>query len=93
MKKVWKISNTSKAPVKISVALSSTEAPGIILQPGECCLSLDQMTRPLDVQSKRGLVRIEDFNNASFNFPLGKIYKMSILDKAIQELKDYMLTK
>ena len=90
MKGIWKITNTSKTPIKISVALSSTTAPGLILQPGECCLSLEQMTRPLDVQSKRGFIIIENFDNSKYKFPLGKIFKNSRLEEAIIELRGYM---
>lgn len=87
--KTWKIKNTKNHPVKISVALSSTQAPGIILQPGQFCLSIDQMTAPLDKQSKTGFVSIDkDFNNTQ-NLELGKAYDSTILDEVQDKTKAY----
>jgi hypothetical protein len=87
--KIWKIKNEKPQPVKISIALSSTQAPGVILQPGQFCLSVDQMTAPLDKQSKTGFVSIDkDYDNTQ-NLELGKAYDSTILDNIQDKTKAY----
>lgn len=90
MKKIWKITNTSNIPIKIAVAISSNQAPGIILQPGQFCLSLDQMTTPLDKQHKTNFVSIEeDFENIQ-NLDLAKAYDSTKFNEIQKEVKKYV---
>jgi hypothetical protein len=89
MEKVWKIKNEKDHPVKISVALSSTKAPGIILQPGQFCLSIAQITAPLDKQCKTGFVSIDKEYVNSQNLELGKAYDLTTLDKIQEKTKIY----
>jgi len=89
----WKIKNISEQPRKLTVALASDKAPGIILQPNEFVISLPRVTTMLDIQEKRGFVSIEaDYEN-KFKFPLGiaidKEEEMDIdeIKEIIQKLK------
>jgi hypothetical protein len=88
--KTWKIKNISERPIKISVAIRSNVAPGLILQKDEFCLSMAQMTAPLDKQSKCGFVSIDkDFNNDQ-GLELGKAYNITMLDTIKEKVKEYV---
>jgi len=90
MNKIWKIKNIAKQPIKISVAISNTKAPGIILEEGQFCLSVDQMTAPLDKQSKCGFVEIDkEFINKQ-NLELGKAYDSTKLDLIKEKTEQYI---
>lgn len=91
MEKLWKIKNVAKPEqnIKISVAVSSNIAPGIILKPGQFCIGKAQMTAPLDKQVKCSFVTIErDFEN-KLSLDLAKAYDESALDKATDKAKEY----
>ncbi len=89
MREIWKIKNITDNQVKISVALSSTQAPGIILQKGQFCLSINQMTAPLDKQHKTGFVSIEkEFDNVQ-GLDLAKAYDSTILDEIQEKTQKY----
>jgi len=93
MKKLWKIKNIAQPPqqIKITIALSSTGAPGIILQPGQFCLSQkDTLTAPMDMQKRRKYIEISDFDNSEFNLPLGKAFDESELDIATNSTEQYI---
>lgn len=86
--KTWKIKNTSENPVKVSIALGGNNNPGVILNPGEMVLSIDRLTGPLDAQSRRGVVEIdEDFDNSKLNLPLGHV--MIDIDDVNKEVDNY----
>jgi hypothetical protein len=86
----WKIKNTSEQSIKVSVATSSNSSPGIILKPGQFCISEGRMTTPLDAQNRRGYLLIEkDFDNSQLNLSLGKAFDESDLDKAKEAVKGY----
>jgi len=87
-RKNWKIKNISDKQIKLAVAISSHGAPGVILQAGQFCLSIDQMTAPIDAQMRRGLVEIEkDFDNSNFKLELAKAYdEIAITDKKAEEI-------
>ena len=63
MEKLWKIKNITAEQVKISVCVKSNMSPGIILQPNQYCIARQQMTSPLDKQSKCKKVMIEAYEN------------------------------
>lgn len=88
MEKFWKIKNLTDAQVKITMCIRQNVAPGLILQPNQFCIAKQQMTAPLDKQSKTKMVSIEDFDNTC-QFELGKAYDESFLDKAKKETEDY----
>ena len=87
--KTWKITNVAEKPVKISAAISSTQAPGVILQKGQFCLSNEQMTSHLHKQSQAGLVTIEEGYENPQNLDLAKAYDESDLDKIQAKTKEY----
>lgn len=88
MEKFWKIKNITDAPVKFTVRIKSN-APGVILQPNQFCIGAQQMTAPLDKQSRTKKVSIEDFNNSYYNLELAKAYDESFLDKAKDKTENY----
>jgi hypothetical protein len=88
MEKFWKIKNITASPVKLTVCVKSNVAPGIILQPNQFCLGKQQMTAPLDKQSKTKKVSIEEFENI-YSLELAKAYDESFLDKAKQKADSY----
>lgn len=89
MEKFWKIKNVTNVPVKITVRVNSNMSPGIILQPNQFCLGYQQMTAPLDKQSRTKMVAIEDFDNSKYNLELAKAYSESVLDKARNQTSAY----
>jgi hypothetical protein len=89
MEKFWKIKNVTNVPVKITVRVNSNMSPGIILQPNQFCLGYQQMTAPLDKQSRTKMVAIEDFDNSEYNLELAKAYNESVLDKAKTQTSAY----
>lgn len=88
MEKFWKIKNLTGGPVKITVCIKSNMAPGIILQPNQFCIGKQQMTAPLDKQSKTKRVAIEEFDN-TYGLELAKAYDESFLDKAKEKTEKY----
>ena len=79
-RKLWKIKNISTRQIKVAVATSSHSAPGVILQAGQFCLSIAQMTAPIDVQTKRGFVEVfKEFDNSLLNLEMAKAYDERIL--------------
>jgi len=88
MKKFWKIKNIANFPVKFTVRID-LNAPGIILQPNQFCIGEQQMTAPLDKQSKCKFVTIEDFDNSYYTLKLGIAYDETVLDKAIDNTNQY----
>lgn len=79
--KIWKIEHTNKSTenAKIAISLPSNESRGIILKPGEFVLANQQQTASLDSQTRRGFVKVDSFDNSSFNLNLGEIYQASLL--------------
>jgi len=89
MEKFWKIKNLLDTQVKITVCVKSNMAPGVILQPKQFCIGKQQMTAPLDKQSKTKKVAIEEFDNSVYSLDLAKAYDESFLDKAKDETAKY----
>ena len=91
-RKNWKITNISNKQVKVAVATSSHAAPGVILQPEQFCISIDQMTAPIDAQKRRQLVEVEkDFDNSELNLDLATAYDESILDEKVEVVVETIL--
>ena len=89
--KNWKITNTSIKQIKLAVAVSSHGAPGVILQPGQFCLSTQQMTAPIDAQMRRGLIEIDkEFDNSELKLELAKAYDKDVIqvEKIIEFIKE-----
>ena len=89
MEKLWKIKNLTNAQVKVTVCIKSNMAPGVILQPKQFCIGKQQMTAPLDKQSKTKMVAIEDFDNSIYSLELAKAYNETFLDIAKVETTGY----
>ena len=81
--KIWKIEHTNKSTegVKIAIGISSNESRGIILKAGEFVLAQEQPTASLDSQTRRGYVRVEEFDNSSLHLNLGEAYNANVLIK------------
>ena len=93
MKKLWKIKNIAHPPqkIKLTVVLSSTTSPGIILNPEQFCLSQkDTLTATMDMQKRRNYIEIKDFDNSELNLPIGKAFDESELDKATSYTEQYV---
>ena len=89
MEKFWKIKNITNNQVKISVCVNSVVAPGIILQPGQFCISKQQMTAPLDKQFRNNLVAIDkDYENIPKNPPhFGQTLRLTENNYIIRSIK------
>ena len=81
MEKLWKIKNLTNNQVKFTISIRPNVAPGIILQPNQFCIARQQMTAPMDKQSKTKMISIEEFENEIYSLDLGKAYDNSSLDK------------
>jgi len=88
MEKFWKIKNLTNAPVKVTVCVKSNMAPGVILKPSQFCIGRQQMTAPLDKQTKTKKVSIENFEN-TYSLALAKAYDESFLDLAKENTEKY----
>jgi len=82
----WKISNNSNEPVKVACKTNSMASKGIILNPGEFCISEAQLTASLDAQWRRGFVNVDkDFDNSKLQLEFVKSYKEEGLTAMIDE--------
>lgn len=79
MEKVWKIKNITDGNVKVTVKVKSNMSPGVILKPQQFCIGAQQMTAPLDKQSKTKKVEIEEFDNSTLKLEFAKAYDESFL--------------
>jgi len=86
---MWKIKNKSTQPVKVAVAKSNQVTIGLILKPGEFCVSDSRMTSSIDAQERRNLIEIDrDFEN-DLKLQLCECYSESSLVIAKKEADDY----
>lgn len=84
--KVWKITNTARESVKIACKTASMHSKGIILQPGEFCISEAQLTASMDAQERRGFISVDrEFDNSELNLSFVENYTQKQLDKLILE--------
>ncbi len=56
----WKVTNNQAVETKVAIATASNGSIGLILKPNQFCVCMDQMTRMLDAQVKRGFVSIDE---------------------------------
>jgi hypothetical protein len=86
--KVWKITNTARESVKIACKTASMHSKGIILQPGEFCLSEAQLTASMDAQERRGFISVDrEFDNSDLKLNFVENYTQKELDNLILESK------
>lgn len=84
--KVWKITNTARESVKIACKTASMHSKGIILQPGEFCLSEAQLTASMDAQERRGFISVDrEFDNSELKLEFVENYTQKQLDELILE--------
>ena len=84
--KVWKITNTARESVKIACKTASMHSKGIILQPGEFCLSEAQLTASMYAQERRGFISVDrEFDNSQLKLEFVENYTKKQLDKLILE--------
>lgn len=86
---MWKIKNTSTAPVKLAAAKSNTVTIGIILKPGEFCVCDSRMTASIDAQERRKFIEVDRNYNNDLKFQLCECYNESKLIQAKKETDDY----
>lgn len=92
MSNYWKISNTQSVPTKVAIATASNGSIGLILQPNQFCLCLDQMTKMVDAQEKRGFVKVEREYANPYGFETGVAIDEGFVpagyaEKKVQEYK------
>lgn len=86
---MWKITNTSKNPVKIAAAKSNTVTVGVILKPNEFCICDSRMTASIDAQERRKFISIDRSYDNDLKLQLCENYSEASLEQAKQETEDY----
>jgi hypothetical protein len=71
MSNFWKIQNQTDQDIKVAVAVSSNGSSGVILKPNEFCVSIDQLTRMVDIQEKREYIKVYRSYKNKQNYELG----------------------
>jgi hypothetical protein len=87
----WKITNLSTQNAKLIVGTAPNHSKGLVLRPGEFCLSNPKQTPVMDAQIRRKLISVEKvFDNSKYNFKIAEAYNLDILNNLIQEENDKM---
>jgi hypothetical protein len=87
----WKITNLSNQNAKLIVSTAPNHSKGLILRPGEFCLSNPKQTPVMDAQIRRNLITVDkDFDNSNYLFKIGEAYSLETLNKLVQEQEDKM---
>lgn len=87
----WKITNLSNQNAKLIVGLNSSQSKGLVLKPGEFCLSTSKQTPVMDAQVRRKLISVEKtFDNSVYNLKIGEVYSLDFLNNLIKEEEDKM---
>ncbi len=87
----WKITNLSNQNAKLIVSTAPNHSKGLILRPGEFCLSNPKQTPVMDAQIRRNLITVDkDFDNSNYLFKVGEAYSLEVLNKLVQDQQDKM---
>lgn len=86
---MWKIKNISKVNVKIAVAESNTVTIGLILKPGEFCITDSRKTTSIDAQERRNFIEIDRNYENPLKLTTCKCYNESSLETASKETDEY----
>jgi hypothetical protein len=87
----WKITNLSNQNAKLIVSTAPNHSKGLILRPGEFCLSNPKQTPVMDAQIRRNLITVDkNFDNSKYLFKIAEAYSLEVLNKLIQEEQDKM---
>lgn len=88
----WKITNLSNQNAKLIISTASNHSKGLILRPGEFCISKPKQTPVMDAQIRRKLIQVDkSFDNTKYDFKLGEAYNLEILnnyDSKIEQDED-----
>jgi hypothetical protein len=87
MNKFWKISNTQNVDTKVAVATASNGSIGIILKPNQFCVSLDQMTKMIDAQEKRGFVSVDKEYKNEYDLETGISFDEGYIPENYAQIK------
>lgn len=87
----WKITNLSNQNAKLIVSTAPNHSKGLILRPGEFCLSNPKQTPVMDAQIRRNLITVDkNFDNSNYEFKIGEAYNLDILNNMILQEEDKM---
>jgi hypothetical protein len=87
----WKITNLSTQNAKLIVSTAPNHSKGLIIKPGEFCLSNPKQTPVMDAQIRRGLISVDkEFDNSKYGFKIAEAYNLDILNNLIQQEEDKM---
>ncbi len=87
----WKITNLSNQNAKLIVSTAPNHSKGLIIKPGEFCLSNPKQTPVMDAQIRRGLISVDkEFDNSKYGFKIAEAYNLDILNNLIQQEEDKM---
>jgi hypothetical protein len=88
---MWKITNISNPAqnIKIAVAKDNTTTVGVILQPGQFCITDSRMTTSIDAQTKRSFISVEEDYANELGLELCKNYDLSDVDEARKQAEEY----
>lgn len=80
----WKITNLSNQNAKLIISTASNHSKGLILRPGEFCLSRPKQTPVMDAQIRRKLITVDkNFDNSKFQIKLGEAFNLDYLNNLI----------
>lgn len=78
-------------PSKLIVSIAPNQSKGLMLNPGEFCLSRNTQTPVMDAQIRRGLIEVDKyFDNTKYNLKIGTVYPITHLNQLVQEEQDKM---
>jgi len=87
----WKITNLSNQNAKLIVSTAPNHSKGLILRPGEFCLSKPKQTPVMDAQIRRNLITVDkNFDNSKYLLKIAEAYSLEVLNKLIQDEEDKM---
>lgn len=88
---MWKITNISNPAqnIKIAVARDNTTTLGVILQPGQFCITDSRMTTSIDAQTKRKFISVEENYTNELGLELCQNYDLSDVDEARKQAEEY----
>jgi hypothetical protein len=88
---MWKVTNISNPAqnIKIAVAKDNTTTIGVILEPGQFCITDSRMTSSLDAQSRRNFILIEEGYVNELNLSLCESHNYSDVEEARKQAEEY----
>jgi len=95
MNKFWKISNTQSVDTKVAIATASNGSIGIILKPNQFCISVDQMTKMVDAQEKRGFIAVDKEYQNEYDLETGIVFDEGYVPEGYSQskVKEYKESK